>query len=237
MLDFHNQNILVTGAAGNVGSAIARRLSQLGASLILSDMREAPLADAADTLSSDVAPLLIAGPDLRTPEGCKRLADQALLRFGRIDGLANTIGTFKMLGVMEGAAQDWSFLMDLNALSALRLSEAVLPSMTAQRYGRIVNVAAGAGEKAFAGGSVYAASKAAVMRITEAVSEEHKHHGVNANCVMPGTIDTPENRAAMPTANFSTWVQPEEIASVVVFLLSTSASAVTGAAIPIAGRQ
>ena len=235
MLDFTGQTIIVTGAAGNLGAAIAEMLARCGAHLALADMREEPLKPIAVRIGGN--PLIIADADVRTKEGATRIVEQCRARFGRIDGLANTVGTFKTANVIDGAADDWSFLMDLNALSALRLSEAVLPHMTARGHGRIVHVAAGAGARSFAGASIYAASKAAVMRITEAISEEHKASGVTANCIMPGTIDTPQNRAAMPDSDFSTWVQPTEIAAVVAFLLSREASAVTGAAVPITGKQ
>lgn len=235
MLDFAGQTIIITGAAGNLGGAIAETLARLGANLALADMREEPLKELAARIGG--APLLIADADVRSKDGAQRIPHETLAKFKRIDGLANTVGTFKMTNVNEGAADDWAMLMDLNALSALRLSEAVLPAMIAQSYGRIVHVAAGAGAKSFAGASVYSASKAAVMRITEAVSEENKVLGITANCVMPGTIDTSPNRAAMPGADFSTWVQPADIAAVIAFLLSREAAAVTGAAIPITGRQ
>lgn len=235
MLEFTGQTVIVTGAAGNLGSAIAETLARLGASLALADMREDNLQQLAARIGGD--PLLLAGADVRSKTGAQKIVDGCRARFGRIDGLANTVGTFKTAQVAEGAADDWTFLMDLNALSALRLSEAVLPAMITQGYGRIVHVAAGAGARSFAGGSVYSASKAAVLRIAEAVSEENKARGITANCVMPGTIDTPQNRAAMPDADFSTWVQPGQIAAVIAFLLSREAAAVTGAAVPVLGAQ
>jgi NAD(P)-dependent dehydrogenase (short-subunit alcohol dehydrogenase family) len=235
MLDFTGQAIIVTGAGGNLGAAVAETLAGLGADLALADLREEPLRALAGRIGGD--PLLIAGADVRTQEGAARIVEACQTRFGRVDGLANTVGTFRMTNVADGAADDWTFLMDLNALSALRLSQAVLPAMTAQGYGRIVHVAAGAGAKSFAGASVYSASKAAVMRITEAISEESKAAGVTANCVLPGTIDTPQNRADMPDADPSTWLQPAQIAAVMAFLLSRAASGVSGAAVPVTGRQ
>lgn len=233
MIDFTGQVVIIAGAGGNLGAAIARRLSALNADLVLADMRPEPLEALAAALPRPA--VVAAGHDLRIAEGCARLAETALSRFGRIDGLANTVGTFKMAPVAEGAAADWAFLMELNALSALRLSEAVLPAMVAQGYGRIVHTAAGAALKSFAGASVYAASKAAVMRLTEAIAEEHKAHGVRANCVLPGTIDTPQNRAAMPDADASRWVKPEAIADVFAFLLSRAAEAVNCAGVPAPG--
>jgi NAD(P)-dependent dehydrogenase (short-subunit alcohol dehydrogenase family) len=235
MLDFSGQTIIVTGATGNLGAAIAETLARLGARLALADMREEPLQQLAARIAGD--PFVIAGADVRTKDGATHIVEACHARFGRIDGLANTVGTFKTANVVDSTADDWSSLMDLNALSALRISEAVLGRLTAQGYGRIVHVAAAAGTKSFAGASVYAASKAAVMRITEAISEEHKASGVTANCIIPGTIDTPQNRASMPDADFSTWVHPSQIAPAVAFLLSREAGAVTGASLPITGRQ
>jgi NAD(P)-dependent dehydrogenase (short-subunit alcohol dehydrogenase family) len=233
-LDFSGQTIIITGASGNLGSAVTRLLSRHGANLMLADMHEEKIAALARKLPSSFT--AIAATDVRTAAGCAAIAQAALRRFGRIDGLANTVGGFKLAGVTAGAADDWTRLFDLNALSALRLSQAVLPTMASQFYGRIVNIAAGAGQKSFAGASVYAASKAALLRITEAISEEHKGDGVTANCVMPGTMRTPQNAAAMPHADQSTWVEPESVAALVAFLLSRDAAAITGASIPATGR-
>ena len=236
MLDFTGQVVVVTGAGGNLGSAIAQTLARQGAMLALADKRQPKLER---TLAEMVGHghLTIAGADVRTREGAAHIVAETLARFGRIDALANTVGTFKMAAVADGAADDWSLLMDSNALSALRLSEAVLAPMRQSGYGRIVHISAGAAQRSFAGAGVYAASKAAVLRITEAVAEENKVHAITANCVLPGTIDTPQNRADMPTADHTLWVSPANIAAVVAFLLSREAGAVTGAAVPVNGRQ
>lgn len=236
MLDFTGQVVIVTGAGGNLGLAMTQALASRGATLALADRQQANLDRAAAGLGG-AERLLIAGADVRTRDGATRIVAETLARFGRVDALVNTVGTFKMAKVADAAADDWTQLMDLNALSALRLSEAVLAPMRAQDYGRIVHIAAAAGQRSFAGASVYAASKAAVLRITEAVSDENKAHGITANCVLPGTIDTPQNRADMPQADPSLWVSPHDIAAVVAFLVSREAGAVTGAAIPVTGRQ
>lgn len=233
-MDLDGQVILVTGAAGNLGAAIAQAVAARGARLALADVRRDPLVAVADTIGGDS--LIIDGADVRTAEGCARLVAETEARYGRVDGLANTVGTFKMAGIDSDAAADWAFLMDLNALSALRLSQAVAPGMRARKHGRIVHTAAGAGFKAFGGASVYSASKAAVIRIAEALSEECKDDGVTVNCVAPGTIDTPQNRAAMPDADASRWVSPADIATAFAFLLSPAARAVTGIVIPVNGR-
>jgi NAD(P)-dependent dehydrogenase (short-subunit alcohol dehydrogenase family) len=236
MLDLTGQVVIVTGASGNLGSAISRVLARQGALLAVADRQQAGQDRGRDCIEG-AKRMLIAGADVRTREGATRIVAETMARFGRIDALVNTVGTFKMAQVADAAADDWSLLMDLNALSALRLSEAVLAPMRAQAYGRIVHIAAAAGQRSFAGASVYSASKAAVLRITEAVSDENKARGITANCVLPGTLDTPQNRAALPEADPTLWVSPHDVAAVVAFLVSREAAAVTGAAIPVTGRQ
>jgi NAD(P)-dependent dehydrogenase (short-subunit alcohol dehydrogenase family) len=233
-MSMSNNIVIVTGAAGNLGAAIAEALAGRGAKLVLADVRAEPLRDLAAKLA--VESVVVAGADVRSAEGAAAVAQAALDRFGRIDALANTVGTFKTADVSADAAQDWGFLMDLNALTALRLSQAVLPAMRAQSYGRIVHTAAGAALKSFSGAAVYAASKAAVLRITEAVAQENKSAGITCNAVLPGTIDTPQNRAAMPDADFSTWVAPADLAAVFAFLASAESGAINGAGIVAAGR-
>ena len=157
MLDFSGQVVIVTGAGGNLGAAIAGLLARLGASLALADARQENLDRLRAGLGT-VPQLLIAGADVRTREGAARIAAETMARYGRIDALANTVGTFKTAPVAEAAADDFSALMELNALSVLRLCEAVLPAMLERGYGRILHVSAGAALKSFAGASVYAAS-------------------------------------------------------------------------------
>jgi NAD(P)-dependent dehydrogenase (short-subunit alcohol dehydrogenase family) len=226
--------VLVTGAAGNLGSAVARAVARQNARIVLADMQHDPLHVLAMEIGGET--LIVDGADVRTAEGCARLVAEAEAKFGRVDALANTVGAFKTTDVAAGAAADWDFLMGLNALSVLRLSEAVLPGMRARGHGRIVHTAAGAAARSFAGSSVYSASKAAVMRIAEAISDENKTLGITCNCIAPGTVDTPQNRAAMPNADFSLWVSPDDIAAVFAFLLSPEAGAITGATIPVTGR-
>ncbi|MEZ5937345.1 MAG: SDR family NAD(P)-dependent oxidoreductase [Hyphomonadaceae bacterium] len=232
---FADRVAIVTGAAGNLGSAIARELAGQGAKLALVDHGGDRVRTLAASLpNADV--LAITGVDLRKESDARRIADETLARFGRIDALTNTVGTFRMGRIEEEeTAAQWSMLMDLNALSALLISRAVLPAMTQAGYGRILHTSAGAAIKAGAGMGAYAASKAALLRLTESVAEEARGAGITANCILPGIIDTPQNREAMPGADTRLWVQPEAIARVAAFLLSEDAGCVSGGAIPVAG--
>jgi NAD(P)-dependent dehydrogenase (short-subunit alcohol dehydrogenase family) len=124
----------------------------------------------------------------------------------------------------------------MNLRTAVVCCKAVLPAMLERGTGCIINIGAGAAARAGAGMGAYTASKAGVQRLTESLSEEVKDRGITVNAILPGTIDTPRNRADMPDADFSRWVAPEAIAAVIVFLASDAARAVTGAAIPVLGR-
>jgi NAD(P)-dependent dehydrogenase (short-subunit alcohol dehydrogenase family) len=231
-MDFSGQAVIITGAAGNLGAAIAQELATRGAKLALVDVSAEALAKTAPTIGEV---LQLGGVDLRTEAGAQAVAEKTLARFGRIDGLANTVGTFRMSRIDADAAAQFSMLMELNALSALLISKAVAPQMSKNKYGRILHVAAGAALRGGAEMSAYSASKSALMRVVESLSEEFKQQGVTANCVLPGTVDTPQNRADMPDADRNGWVQPADIAKVAAFLLSRESRAVTGGAIPVVG--
>lgn len=230
MSEFEGRVVFVTGARGNLGAAVAAELSARGARLVCADAAPLEPASSADTLA-------LGGLDLSQVAVAQQLVAAGLERFGRIDALVNTIGGFRMAEVGEGALADWDFLFTLNARIALVLSAAVIPAMAQRKYGRIVHVAAGAGLRAGAGIGVYSAAKASVLRIAEAIAEEQRDNGIACNCIMPSTIDTPQNRAAMPDEDHSRWVTPQAIARVAAFLASADAGPITGAAIPVVRRD
>jgi len=109
--------------------------------------------------------------------------------------------------------------------------------MLERGYGKIINTASRAAMGGDANNAAYSVSKTAVVRLTESMAAELKDAGINVNCIMPGMIDTPQNRAAMPKADFGKWVSPEALADVILFLASDAARAINGAAIPVYGRS
>ncbi len=234
-MQFDKKCFIVTGAAGNLGAAISVELAARGACLVLVDRVEPPLAALVKTLPDASSVLTLAGVDLTKPDEAARMATAAVEKFGGIDGLVNTVGGFRMGRAVEDALAGWDFLMDINARATLVASAAVLPSMIARKHGRIVHIAAAGGLKGSAGLAVYSAAKSAVMRIVESLAEEHRADGVTVNCILPVTIDTPQNRAAMPGTDTSGWVKPAAIARAIMALLSDDAGAITGASIPVAG--
>jgi len=236
MFDLTDRVVIVTGAAGNLGTAVAGTFRAAGARLVLVDHDPDRLSRLFPDLVSSPDHYLAAPVDLTDEAAVKAMVDQTLSRFGRIDVLVNVAGGYRGgTPVHETPLATWDFLLNLNARTVYIASSAVIPAMLRQGSGKIVNVAARAALQGAAKMGAYSASKSAVMRLTEAMAAELKNDGINVNCVLPGTIDTPDNRAAMPKADTSRWVQPEALADVILFLASDAARAVHGAAIPVYG--
>ncbi|HEY0974873.1 MAG TPA: SDR family NAD(P)-dependent oxidoreductase [Solimonas sp.] len=232
-MSLQDRVVLITGAAGSLGRAVTAAFQAAGARLALVDVSEAGLKAAYP--DADARRLLIAA-DLTDPLSTQRAADGAFAHFGRIDALCNIAGGFTMGSkVHETTAAEWKKMMDLNAGTMLNCVQAVVPKMLAAGGGRIVNIGAGAGQKANGLMGAYSVSKSAVIRITEAMSAELREQNINVNCVLPSIIDTPPNRAAMPDADPKKWVAPQDLASVIRFLCSDEARAIHGAAIPVVG--
>jgi NAD(P)-dependent dehydrogenase (short-subunit alcohol dehydrogenase family) len=236
MVDLTDRVVIVTGAAGNLGSAVARAFGAAGARLVLVDRSLDRLPGLFPELADSPRHLLAGGVDLTAEGAVKAMVEAVLSRFGRIDVLVNAAGGYRGgTPVHETPLAEWEFLLNLNARTAYIAGSAVIPAMLRQGSGKIVNVAARAALQGAAKLGPYSASKSAVIRLTEAMSAELKNNGINVNCVLPSTIDTPENRQAMPKADPSRWVKPEALADVIVFLASDAARAIHGAAIPVYG--
>jgi NAD(P)-dependent dehydrogenase (short-subunit alcohol dehydrogenase family) len=175
--------------------------------------------------------------DLASLADATRVLGEAAAHFGRIDGLVNTAGAFRWQTLEDSTdLAEWTALFQTNLLTCVSTCKAALPHLKRAGGGRIVNVGATGAIKGAAGMGAYAASKAGVMRFTEALADELKTEGITVNAVLPSIIDTPANRADMPKADTSRWVTPAEIAAAVAWLLSDAASAVTGALVPVTGK-
>ena len=220
MTDFNGKRVVVTGAAGVLGRAVADAFHQADAEVTGIDIVEAKTP-----YSNIVA-------DLIDPGGAARAAREA----GRIDILANIAGGFVMgESVAETTDETWDFMFNLNARTVLNMARAVVPGMRDRGAGRIINIGARAGLRGAGAMGAYCASKSVVLRLTESLADELKANGINVNCILPSIIDTPRNREDMPNADFSKWVKPEQIATVVMFLASDAAAAIHGASIPVEG--
>ncbi len=220
--------IVVTGASGALGKVVAEIALARGA-------RVAGVDHAASQTAATDNRVELGGVDLSDAAAAKKAIDAAAAHFGRLDALVNIAGGFAFEMVADGNPNTWQHMYALNVLTALNASRSAVPHLVTSGAGRIVNVGAMGALQAGSGMGAYAASKAGVHRLTEALAAEWKGR-ITVNAVLPSTIDTPANRASMPGADFAKWVTPQELAEVILFLVSDAASAVTGALLPVSGR-
>ncbi len=236
MFNFTNRVVVITGAAGNLGVATANAFQRAGASLVLVDRSPDRLQILFPTLADAPQHFLAHSVDLNDAQSVEKMAAETIAQFGKIDVLINTAGGYRAgKPLHESSLEDWEFLMNLNARSVLISCRSVIPNMIAQQAGKIVNVASRAALVGEANAAAYSVSKTAVVRLTESMAAELKDKNINVNCVMPGMIDTPQNRQAMPDAEHSKWVAPEALTDVILFLASDTARAIHGAAVPVFG--
>jgi len=220
--------IVVTGALGALGRVVAESAVARGARVAGLDHAKAERPASAERIE-------IGGVDLSDAAQAQQAIDTVAKHFGRLDALINIAGAFTFETVADGSPASWQRMYALNVLTALNASRAAIAHLASSPAGRIVNIGAMGALQAGNGMGAYAASKAGVHRLTEALAAEWKGK-ITVNAVLPSTIDTAANRASMPNADFSKWVAPSELAEVILFLASDAASGVTGALIPVAGR-
>jgi len=229
--------VIITGATGNLGFATARGFQAVGARTVLVDRSQERLKELFGEFADSPQHLLAGGVDLSDAGSLSKLVTDTMARFGRIDALVHTVGAWRGgKPIHETDLADWDFLFGVNLRTTLLCCRAVIPQMLKQGRGKIITVASRDGLAGSAGYAAYSASKSAVLRLTEALADEVKASNVNVNCILPGTIDTPQNRASQPKAFFTKWVEPSAIADVILFLASDAARAINGAAMPVFGK-
>lgn len=234
MHELNGRVAVVTGAAGNLGRAVAAAFEAAGARLALIDRS----AETLENIYGEGPTRLPLVADLTSEASVAETVARVAEHYGRIDVLANVAGGFRMgPPVHETPVETWDFMLELNAKSAFLMARAVVPHLLANGWGRIVNVSARAAVQPKGWMVPYCVSKAAVITLTEGLAAEHRTDGITVNCILPGTIDTPQNRADMPDADWSQWVPPAALADVVLFLASEAAQAVNGAVIPVYGAS
>ena len=223
--------VLVTGANGGLGTFVTRALLDAGATVVgLS--REIQQSEFNN-------PNFTALPaEISTAAGAKTAVDSLVSRFGKLDILAHTVGGFAG-GQSIAETDDATFqrMFDVNLNSTFYLLRAAIPVMRKTGNGRIVAIGSRAALEPGAGVGAYSASKAAMVSLIRTVAQENKDVGITANVILPGTMDTPANRKVMPTADFSKWVRPAAVASLIAWLVSDAGKDVNGAVIPVYGSE
>jgi NAD(P)-dependent dehydrogenase (short-subunit alcohol dehydrogenase family) len=238
MFDFSNQVAMITGATGNLGAATVHTFYAAGANLVLVDRNAEKQGQHFADLAGDPRCLLVSPVDLVNPAAIQTVVDNAVARFGRLDILVHTVGGYQAGAPLDQTPLEmFDYLHNLNVRTLFVVAQAVIRQMRTQQAGRIITVAARAGLAGAANAAAYSAAKAAVIRLTESMAAELRPAGITANCLLPGTIDTPENRRAMPKADFTRWVQPAALAGVILYLASPASQEISGAAVPVYGQS
>jgi len=221
-------HVVITGAAGALGRAVAQQFLDQGARLALIDHHAGRLAEVFPGLDNSQH-LLLAGDVTSAPDMAELLTGQVLKAFGRVDALVHIAGGFEMGEATHALSRaSWDRMMNLNAWSFVAVTQAVLPSMIERKSGRIVAVTAKVAARGVPAMAAYIASKSALQRLVEAMAAEAAPHGVSVNSVAPSVLDTPANRQAMPDANPAEWVSTSVAAQTIGFLASPAAAALHG---------
>ena len=238
-MDLSNKVAVLTGAGGGWGRTGAVAFLQAGASAVVVERPEvvAERASWKAELGTLGERLTLMPGNVFDETSVEGIVRDILAQHGHLDILVNMVGGFAAgQAVHEMDIDTWERMLQLNLRSTFLCSKYAARPMIAQHWGRIINISSRAGVQPGPKAAAYAASKAAVVSLTESQAEELKHEFITVNTVLPSIVDTPANRQGMPTADFATWPKGEEIAPVIVFLASEDAKLINGAAIPVYGR-
>lgn len=223
--------VLVTGASGGLGAFVTRAFLEAGATVV-------GVSRKIQQSEFDSSAFTALPAEISTAAGAKAMVESLANKFGRLDVVAHTVGGFAGgSSVAETGDALFQRMLDVNLNSTFYLLRAVLPMMRKRGNGRIIAVGSRAALEPGAGIGAYSASKAAMVSLIKTVALENKDAGITANVILPGTIDTPANRKAMSTADTSKWVQPANVARLIVWLAGDGGKDVNGAAIPVYGAD
>jgi NAD(P)-dependent dehydrogenase (short-subunit alcohol dehydrogenase family) len=223
------QVAIVTGASGALGSDVVQSLSAAGATVVAVDRANTGSA-------SQEAGVIRFSANLTDAREVKQLIASVFAKFGRIDVLVHVVGGFAGgASVAETDDATWQKMMDINLNAAFYVLRAVVPVMRQAEHGRIIAIGSRQAVQPSAGVGAYSASKAALVSLVQTVALENTDKNIRANVILPGTMDTPANQAAMPKASFEKWVKTSHVAELVVMLAGDAAIEINGAAIPVYG--
>ena len=236
MEDLARKVVMITGAAGNLGTSTTQKFIELDSKLALVDHSADRLKQKYGALNHSTGRYISPSVELTDPNQVGKVVSEIIEQFGSIDALINIAGGYHGGSpVHETSVETLKNLYELNVLTMFNTCQAVIPLMLEAGAGSIINIGARSGLTGTSKMGAYSASKSAVIRLTESMSAELKRSGIRVNCVLPGTIDTPQNRDQNPDGNFEKWVTPEALARVILFLASDAAGPIHGALIPAYG--
>jgi len=239
---------IVTGAAQGIGRAIAETLADNGASLALVDLKAEAIDELAAALHGKSQNAMAISTDVSSGTAVQQMVERVVVVFGTVHILVNNAGVLRNSPIMEMSESEWDLVMDVCLKGAFLCSQAVLPIMMANRYGKIVNISSLAARSASVlGGAAYTSAKAGLLGFSRHLAREVAPYGINVNAICPGATDTPMTRGGVrDTGHFNEvgkavplgrWGLPQEQANAVLFLVSDAASFITGATLDVNGGQ
>ncbi|MFI5324270.1 MAG: SDR family NAD(P)-dependent oxidoreductase [Thermodesulfobacteriota bacterium] len=237
MKRFKDKVAIITGGTGGLGKAVMTEFLTQGAYVFSTYIDDDELKGCTDILRDYKSMLALGKADVTKVSHVSNVIAKTIEKFSRIDILVNIVGGFTQSPFADTDEETWDRMMNMNLKSAFLCSRGVIPHMTGQGRGSIVNIASRPALKGSPNLSAYGASKAGVLNLTQSMAEELKGRDINVNAIIPGTMDTPGNRRVMPDADFTKWVAVEDVAKVIAFLCSEDARSVTGAAVPVYGKS
>jgi len=231
------RSVLITGATGGVGKVVTRIMAEAGYRLALTSRSEDALESIAEELGIPRGRFMVHAADITRESEVQELLRTVVERMGGVDILVNIAGGW-MGGkrVQDMSEQEWDRAIDLNLRSAFLVNRAVLPHMSQRGWGRIINFSSKAVETPLSKQAAYNVAKAGVVALTASIAAEYRRNGIAANVLLPSIIDTPSNRAQMPDADYTRWVKPGELGSLILFLCSEEGGSLNGASIPVYGK-
>ncbi len=235
--DLKDKVVLISGGTGGLGSHVTRAFLEAEALVFVSYTKEAYFEGLRQRLAPDSDRLCGVKNNILDDHDVKHMVAEVIEQAGRIDVLSNLVGGF-LAGtpITHTSEEQWDKMIALNLKSAVNACRNVLPAMVMQKSGRIINVGAQPGLTGAPGMAAYAASKAALINFTKSLAAEYGSENITANAIIPGTIDTPANRKAMPDADFGSWVTGESLAGITVFYASNLARDINGTVVPVFGK-
>jgi NAD(P)-dependent dehydrogenase (short-subunit alcohol dehydrogenase family) len=237
-MTFWDKVVVVAGGTGGLGRSVSLAFLAGGAKVVVPYRHQEEFIGLKAEAGSSSQALVGFEVDVTDETAVADCIDKVITQHGRLDALVNTVGGYVGgVKLLDLKTQDFDRMLTLNLRSGYILARAALPAMLRQKHGAIVNVSAKAALDHAAGASAYAASKAAALALMDSLAAELKGTGVRVNSILPSIIDTEVNRKAMPSADFSQWPKPEDIARVILFLCSDDARVVHGAALPVYGNS
>ena len=229
------QTAIVTGASRGIGKAIAVMFASEGANVVVTARTEYAIDDLAGRIVQSGRSALAVTADLSIDSDLQRIADETLVKYGRIDILVNNAGIIHpRINLVDFDFELWRNVVAVNLEAVALLTALCLPSMMERNYGKVINISSIGGRKGSKGRSAYRATKAALISLTESVAAETKPYGIDVNCICPGGVDTEGYREAFRMRgkiDDPSLMAPEEIAKLAVYLASDDSSSVTGTAI------